>query len=35
MERYLERGEKVTDRYPVGVMGTFNRETDIAWDAQA
>src|SRR5258706_4312292 len=34
MERYLERGEKVTDRYPVGNMGTFNRETDIAWDAQ-
>src|ERR1700736_5480172 len=34
MERYLERGEKVTDRYPAGVMGTFNRETDVAWDAQ-
>jgi hypothetical protein len=32
MERYLERGEKVTERYPVGNMGTFNRETDIAWD---
>src|SRR5579864_909407 len=34
MERYLERGEKVAERYPVGVMGTFNRETDIAWDTQ-
>lgn len=34
MERYIERGEKVTERYPVGTMGTFNRETDIAWDAQ-
>jgi len=34
MERYLERGEKVTERYPVGTMGTFNRETDIAWDPQ-
>src|SRR5260370_815283 len=34
MERYLERGEKVTDRYPVCVMGTFTRETDVAWDAQ-
>src|SRR6266566_2479154 len=34
MERYLERGEKVTERYPVGVMGTFNRETDVAWDTQ-
>jgi NHL repeat len=33
MERYLERGEKVTERYPAGTMGTFNRETDIAWDA--
>jgi hypothetical protein len=32
MERYLERGEKVTERYPVGSMGTFDRETDIAWD---
>ena len=34
MERYIERGEKDTDRYPVGNMGTFNRPTDIAWDAQ-
>src|SRR6202140_1226282 len=34
MERYLERGEKVTERYPVGTMGTFDRETDIAWDSQ-
>ena len=34
MERYVERGEKVTERYPVGNMGTFNRETDITWDAQ-
>ena len=34
MERYIERGEKVTERYPVGNMGTFNRETDIAWDPQ-
>jgi hypothetical protein len=34
MERFLERGEKVAERYPVGVMGTFNRETDIAWDPQ-
>src|SRR5580658_1445164 len=34
LERYLERGEKVTERYPVGGMGTFNRETDIAWDPQ-
>ena len=32
LERYMERDEKVTDRYPVGTMGTFNRETDIAWD---
>jgi len=34
MERYIERGEKVAERYPVGNMGTFNRETDITWDAQ-
>jgi hypothetical protein len=34
MERYLERGEKVTERYPVGTMGTFNRETDVAWNPQ-
>jgi len=34
MERFIERGEKDTDRYPVGSMGTFNRPTDIAWDAQ-
>jgi streptogramin lyase len=34
MERFIERGEKDTDRYPVGNMGTFNRPTDIAWDAQ-
>jgi hypothetical protein len=34
LERYLERGEKVTERYPVGTMGTFDRETDIAWDSQ-
>src|SRR5579863_7720580 len=34
MERYLERGEKVNERYPVGTMGTFNRETDVAWDTQ-
>jgi len=34
LERYLERGEKVTERYPAGTMGTFNRETDIAWDPQ-
>jgi hypothetical protein len=33
-ERFLERGEKDTDRYPNGSMGTFNRPTDVAWDAQ-
>jgi hypothetical protein len=32
LERHLERDEKETDRHPVGNMGTFNRETDIAWD---
>src|SRR6202162_3302942 len=34
LERFVERGEKVTDLHPVGNMGTFDRETDIAWDAQ-
>ena len=34
LERFTERGEKITERYPVGTMGTFNRETDIAWDSQ-
>ena len=34
LERFTERGEKDTNRYPVGNMGTFNRETDIAWDPQ-
>src|SRR5215467_14146982 len=34
LERFVERGEKITERYPVGAMGTFNRQTDVAWDAQ-
>src|SRR6202140_1050141 len=34
LERFMERGEKDTDRYPNGSMGTFNRPTDVAWDAQ-
>lgn len=34
LEEYVERGDKNTNRYPVGVPGQFNRETDIAWDPQ-
>ncbi len=34
LQRYVERDEKVTDLHPLGTMGTFNRETDIAWDSQ-
>src|SRR5204862_6808085 len=34
LERFMERDEKITERFPVGAMGTFNRVTDIAWDAQ-
>jgi hypothetical protein len=34
LERFVERGEKDTERYPVGSMGTFGRPTDVAWDAQ-
>jgi len=33
-EKYLERGEKDTERIPPAGVGTFNRETDLAWDAQ-
>jgi hypothetical protein len=33
-EKYLERGEKDTERVPPAVNGTFNRQTDLAWDAQ-
>jgi DNA-binding beta-propeller fold protein YncE len=32
LERFLERGEKDTNPHPMGNMGSFNRETDIAWD---
>jgi hypothetical protein len=34
LERFLERDQKDTNLHPAGSMGTFNRETDIAWDAQ-
>src|SRR5215470_15578251 len=34
LEKYVERGEKDTEHYPVGNVGTFNRQTDLAWDAQ-
>jgi len=34
LERFLERGEKETERYPAGNMGTFNRPTDVTWDTQ-
>jgi hypothetical protein len=34
MERFIERGEKITELHPVGTMGTFNRETDITFDPQ-
>jgi NHL repeat len=34
LETFLERGEKTTERHPVGTLGSFNRPTDIAWDAQ-
>ena len=33
LERFVERGDKDTDRHPKGEMGSFNRETDITWDA--
>jgi hypothetical protein len=34
LEKYLERGETDTERIPPAGVGTFNRQTDLAWDAQ-
>ena len=34
LERFLERGEKETERYPAGNMTSFNRPTDVTWDTQ-
>ena len=34
LERFIERGEKDTNRYPDGGVGTFNRPTDVAWASQ-
>ena len=34
LQRFVERDDKDTNIHPVGTMGTFNRETDIAWDPQ-
>src|SRR5262249_15458891 len=34
IERFMERGEKETERYPNGNPGTFNRPTDVTWDTQ-
>jgi len=33
LQEFLERGEKVENRHPKGIIGTFNRETDVAWDS--
>jgi sugar lactone lactonase YvrE len=33
LEEFVERGERREERFPVGTMGTFNRETDITWDS--
>ena len=34
LERYLERGQKDASSQTEGGMGTFNRPTDVAWDAR-
>src|SRR5437868_6785010 len=34
LERFLQRGEKETERYPAGNMGSVNREPERAWDPQ-
>jgi hypothetical protein len=33
LERFVERGEKDATLHPVGNAGSFNRETDVAWDS--
>jgi len=32
LEKYLERGEKDEERFPVGSPNRFNRPTDVTWD---
>ena len=34
LERFVERGEKNEEQFPVGGAGTFGRPTDVAWDSQ-
>jgi len=34
LERFFERGEKETERFTAGNLGTFNRPTDVTWDTQ-
>jgi len=34
LEKYLEQGETDKERVPPAGVGTFNRQTDLAWDAQ-
>jgi DNA-binding beta-propeller fold protein YncE len=34
LERFLERGERDENRYPVGNAGTFGRPTDVAFDSK-
>ena len=33
LEKYLERGEKDVEHFAAAATGTFNRQTDVAWDA--
>jgi 6-bladed beta-propeller protein len=34
LERFVERGEKVTERFPAGTAGTYNRPTDVTWNSK-
>ena len=34
LERFTERGERDENRFPAGLMGTFNRPTDVTFDPQ-
>jgi hypothetical protein len=33
-ERFIERGERDENRFPVGGAGTFGRPTDVTWDTK-
>jgi NHL repeat-containing protein len=32
LEKFIEKGEKLSEEHPVGRPGVFNRPTDVTWD---